>query len=81
MEKKRIDPAAWLKNWQIAQREARRIIRRAQRRRQNGDSSSGTPGDKTGTKRGHSGTVFRESCAGGGIGRALDGQRKTPLIY
>lgn len=31
MEKKRIDPAVWLKNWQIAQREARRIIDRARK--------------------------------------------------
>ena len=32
MEKKRIDPALWLKDWQIAQREARRAIRRARGR-------------------------------------------------
>lgn len=29
--RKAIDPAVWLKNWQIAQREARRIIRRVRR--------------------------------------------------
>ncbi len=31
MEKARIDPAAWLKDWQIAQREARRLLRRLRR--------------------------------------------------
>lgn len=30
-KRKRIDPAAWLKDWQTAQREARRIIARARR--------------------------------------------------
>jgi hypothetical protein len=30
-ERRGIDPAAWLTDWQIAQREARRLLRRARR--------------------------------------------------